>query len=174
MMAISVCTRPRLYPPPGRGNAELAETAEISRSKNPLRAPRSLRSLARRSNWLAEVDHRPDLDAPVLRGRDPRRDLNRVIQVARLDHVEAAELLLGFGERPVGRRQLAAADPEGGRRADRLQRLARHIVAALPDPLGEGVVLAGERLLFSLRASLRGRFVIVNQAQVPHGSPPAG
>jgi pimeloyl-ACP methyl ester carboxylesterase len=58
---------------------------------------------------------------------------------------EPAELLVGLGERPVGRRQPAVADADGRRRPDLLQRLGQDEMAARRQGLvgGQGLVDAG-------------------------------
>ena len=64
-------------------------------------------------------------------------DLDRLVQVPGLDQVEAAQLLLGLGERAVGGGHLAVAHPDGRGGLRRLQRVAAEVVAALLDVLGE-------------------------------------
>src|SRR5581483_3754283 len=65
--------------------------------------------------------HLPDrahLDRPVRGGRDPRRDLDGVVEVLRVDEEEPADLLLRLREGAVRREHLAVANPDGrgGRR----------------------------------------------------------
>src|SRR5258708_6868040 len=43
-----------------------------------------------------------DLDRPVPGAWSLRRDRSRLVEILRLDHVVAAELLAGFGKRAVG------------------------------------------------------------------------
>src|SRR5262245_35618309 len=143
------------------------------------RAPprRSRRNRGRGSRYPAELD-RPDLDAPTevlvqLGRRVLRRDLDRLVEVARLDQEVAAELLLGLGERPVGHEDLAAARAQahgvlGGRERADLEQLA--------GTLQLGVVRAA--LLFDRghvgrREGLEFLLVVVGQAQVLHWDPPA-
>src|SRR5215210_6128388 len=45
-----------------------------------------------------ELADRPHLDAAFAGGRDLRGDLNRFVQIARVDQIKAGELLLGLGE----------------------------------------------------------------------------
>src|SRR5690348_10367697 len=85
---------------------------------------------------LREDHDRPDLDAA-----EPRRaqlgDVERVVQVARIDQVVAAQRLLGLDERAVGHD--VAAD--GGRGGGRLEGVAADELAALlPHLLREAVV----------------------------------
>src|SRR5690606_24080754 len=82
---------------------------------------------------LADRPDRPHFDAADTRWRDPRREMDRLVEVCGLDHVEAGKLLLGLGEGAVGDRHLAAAHTHGGRGPDRLQRLRGETVAARPD-----------------------------------------
>src|SRR5689334_16771048 len=70
-----------------------------------------------------QLAHRPYLDAADARGRDPGGEVDRLVQVAGVDQVEARELLLGLGERTVGERQPAVADAHGGGGLDGLERL---------------------------------------------------
>src|SRR5258706_4220405 len=102
---------------------------------------------------LADRPDRPHLDRADAPRRDARGDLDRLVQVLRLDEVEADEDLLGLGERPVGHRDLAAAHPHRGGARHRLQRLRGEAVAALADRLvvleairdrhgGDGLLLA--------------------------------
>src|SRR5258706_6367490 len=89
-------------------------------------------------------EDRPDLDRAVPRGRDAGGDRGRLVEVLRLDQVEAAELLLRLRERAVGREELRFADAHRARRRRRLERLSGPVVAARPDTLGERVVLPDE------------------------------
>src|SRR6187455_2541376 len=61
-----------------------------------------------------QLAYRPHFDAAELRRRNPRRDLDGFVEIARVDEIEARELLLGFGERPVGHAELAIAHAHGG------------------------------------------------------------
>ncbi len=62
-----------------------------------------------RSDW-------PYFDAAYACRRNFRGNLDRFIQVSRLDHVEAGKLLLGLSERTVRDGQLAVAHAHGGGR----------------------------------------------------------
>src|SRR5688572_12594704 len=79
---------------------------------------------------LAEFLNRPDLDRSDPRRGDLGRNLDGVVEVLRIDEVIAAKLLLRFGEGAVGARDLAIADPHGGGRLGRLERLAADVVPA--------------------------------------------
>ena len=71
------------------------------------------------------LHQRPHLDrAAHPRGRDPRGELERRIEVVRLDHEVAAQVLLRVDERPVREQRLAVLDAHGRRGLDRLQLLA--------------------------------------------------
>src|SRR5262249_643785 len=106
------------------------------------------------------------------RGRNPRGDLDGVVQVARLDQVVAAELLFRLRERPVGGRRLPVAHAHRRRGRRRLERVAAQIVTALLDALGEGVVLAHHLLHLGLGRAFPELLVAVDQAQVFHWLPP--
>src|SRR3954453_5671859 len=113
------------------------------------------------AHGLPDRPDRPDFDRADLRGRDARGDLDRLVQIARLDHVETRETLLGLRERPVRDRHLAVAHPN--RRGARygLQCLGGDAVAALAHFLVEGDAVAVihrlHRLLFA-----------VHQTQIVH------
>jgi hypothetical protein len=74
-----------------------------SRDASPRTRPAGLR--------LGELPDRSDLDTPQTRRRDSRGHLDGLVQIPGLDEREPAQLLLRFGERPVGRGDLAAAGP---------------------------------------------------------------
>src|SRR5262245_34698951 len=97
------------------------------------------------SSWRScgsDFRDRPDLDGAELRARDAGRELDRLIQVPRLQQVVATQLLLGLGERAVRGREPALPHPDRGRRVRRLQGVAADIVSALLDRLRVGVELA--------------------------------
>ena len=105
---------------------------------------RPLRPGRRRA--AGEVEDRPDLDRAVLRARDHRRVVDRLVEVGRLDEVEAAERLLGLGERAVG----GDASGRRGRGPSSRSRSAASASpalyrAALADVLGERVVAVRSR-----------------------------
>src|SRR5574341_1074376 len=83
----------------------------------------------------------PNLDRSPLGRRNPRRDLDRVVQVLGFDEEVAPELLFGLRERPVGGRELAVANANGGRGIGVLQSVAADIMAALLDVFREGGVV---------------------------------
>src|SRR5689334_16497840 len=91
------------------------------------------------------LENRPDLHAARWRGAE-LGDLERVVEVAGVQDVVAAERLLGLGERSVGH----DAVPDGRRRGARRQAgAAEQGAAQLADLLGEGrvgVEHRGERL----------------------------
>src|SRR5690349_13158462 len=62
-----------------------------------------------------ELANRPHFDAAELCRRNSRCELDGLVEIACLDEIEARELLLGFGEWPVGDRELAVAHAHGGR-----------------------------------------------------------
>ena len=114
-----------------------------------------------------ELPDRADLDRAVLRRRDLRRGLDRLVEVARLDQVEAAERLLRLGERPVGRDGLAVDDADGRRGRGRGQGLAGLEQAARLDVRGERGVggMRGGRDVVGRRLV---EFLAVDQEQVAH------
>src|SRR5918999_3195454 len=85
---------------------------------------------------------RPDLDRPDLGDRVAGCDLDGLLQAAALDDVEAADRLLGLGERTVGDDRLPVAGADGARTAGRSQ-----LVAGDPDAPRLDVVQPGEALL---------------------------
>src|SRR2546427_12465852 len=140
----------------------------MSLTENPLNALLLISmALLLRSGGLPD---RPHLDAAPLRRRNPRRDLDRVVQILGVDEVEPAQLLLGLGVGAVGGGQLAVADARGRGRLHRLQPLRRDPVAVLLHGLREGAVLGHPRFLLLLGQALPLLLVVVDQAQVPHGS----
>src|SRR5688500_15132192 len=60
----------------------------------------------------AAPDERPDLDRLANRLADARRPLERGLDRGCLDQVEAPDVLLGFGEGPVGALRLARPAPD--------------------------------------------------------------
>src|SRR4051812_40493930 len=87
-----------------------------------------------------------DLDGANFRSRNPGGDLDRVVQVARLDHIEAAQLLFGLGEGAVGRRDFPVADPDAGRRMRGFESVPADIVTALLDAVAEFPVFTHHRV----------------------------
>src|SRR6267378_1298258 len=120
------------------------------------------RLLLHGAHRLADRPDRPHFDRADLRRRNPGSDLDRLVQVARLDHVEAGKALLRLGEGAVGHRDLAVAHAHRGRGGDRLQRLRGDAVAASADFVVKGdavpVVHGLQRVLFP-----------VDQTQIFHG-----
>src|SRR3989442_2092738 len=68
------------------------------------------------------VNDRPDLDRAATGHGNPRRDGDRLVEIARIDQEVAAQLLLGLRERAVGHYPFALAYPDAGRRGGRLER----------------------------------------------------
>ena len=119
-----------------------------------------------------EVPDRPDLDRAVPGGRDPRRELDRLVEVAGLDEVEAAEGLLGLGERAVGRDRLAVLDPDRRRARGRLERLAGLEQPASSRTSAVNALYAGELVAISSSDGRRAGLRRVDQEQVAHAMPP--
>src|SRR5919204_4353704 len=111
---------------------------------------------------LADRPDRPHLNATNLRRRNARGDLDRFVEIARLDHVKAGEALLRFGERTVGHGHLAVAHAYGGRGGHRLQRFGGDAMAATPDFIVEGDAMA-------VVHRLQGGLFSVNETQIFHG-----
>src|SRR5438132_904048 len=99
-------------------------------------------------------------------------ELERLVEVARLDQVVASERFLGLGERPVG--DDVAADRGGGR--GRLQRVAAEDRAAGGDDLlGEAPVGLHHRLPEVGRRGGVGLFIFVDEDHVlGHGVSSSG
>src|SRR4051794_28985289 len=85
---------------------------------------------------FGEVYQRPNLDRAGSGRGDLRCNLDCIVQVLGLDQIKTAELLFGFGERPVGGRHFAAAHPNRGRCLGGLQRLSGYVLAVLLDIRG--------------------------------------
>src|SRR5215217_9628999 len=117
---------------------------------------------------------RPDLDRPAADVGDPGRDLDGLVQVLGLDNVEAAELLLGLGERPVGAEGLALAHPDGGGGGGRLERLAGLVDAAVDDVLCERHVVLELGLSLLLALARPVLLAGVDQQRVAHAPLPKG
>src|SRR5207253_7752248 len=71
---------------------------------------------------VRDVNDRPDLDRAATGHGNPRRDGDRLVEIARIDQEVAAQLLLGLRERAVGHYPFALAYPDAGRRGGRLER----------------------------------------------------
>ena len=69
--------------------------------------------------------HRPDLDTSEAGRWDFRRNLNRLVEVFRLDEEVAAELLLRLGKRAIGGRDFTVLHPDRRRCAGGLRRSHR-------------------------------------------------
>src|SRR5881628_2173071 len=84
---------------------------------------------------------RPHPDGPHLDRVAPLQqrvaggDRERLVEVLDLDDAIAAQLLLGLGERAVGRDRPAVLQPQGGGGAGQVQRIARLEDAVLPEAL---------------------------------------
>src|SRR2546426_9836238 len=67
------------------------------------------------------VNDRPDLDPAATGHGDPRRDGDRLGEIAPIDQEIAAQLLLGLRARTGGHYPFALAYPDAGRPGGRLQ-----------------------------------------------------
>src|SRR6266508_1289882 len=121
-----------------------------------------------------ELHDRADLDRAVAGAGDPRRHFDGLVQVLAVDHVVAAELLLGLREGPVGGERPAVPDPHGGGGGGRVQRLARLEEPAVDDVLGEAVVRRGHGGGVGLGGLGERLLVAVDGKHVAHGLPPGG
>jgi hypothetical protein len=82
-------------------------------------------------SWLlADRADGSDLHATHFGRRDLRGDLDGLVEVTRLDQIEACELLFRLGERAVGHGQASVAHAHRGCRGDRLQRLRGDALSA--------------------------------------------
>src|SRR5687768_9874294 len=110
-----------------------------------------------------ELHHGPNFDRAVLRSRDLRCKLERLIEILAVEEIEPAQLLLRLSEGTVGRHRLSVPDAHRGRRADELESLAPEVNSQVLHLLGEREVSA-EVLLPALRRPARlGLFVPVDQ-----------
>jgi len=113
---------------------------------------------------------RPHLDAADPRPRDPRGHLDRLVQIARLDDVVAAELLLGLRVRAVGGGDPALPDADRRRGGGRQEPVAPGEVAARPYRRRELALFVEVPRRVGLRHLLHHLFR-ADQAQVFHRIP---
>src|SRR5207244_2407037 len=106
----------------------------------------------------------------MLRAWDLRSELDSVIEVGRVDHVEPAQRFLRLGKRTVGRDGLAVADSDCRRCRGRAERFAGLVDAAITDLPRERVV-RGELGPRGVPGRLE-LFLRVDQQQVAHGWSP--
>src|SRR5437762_2465658 len=110
----------------------------------------------------------PDLDRAHARRRDAGGDRGRLVEILRLDQVEAAELLLRLGERPVRGEELGVADAHRPRGPRGLERLSSPVVAARSNALRERAVFREEAPHLRLRNSFPLLLVRVDEEEVLH------
>jgi hypothetical protein len=84
------------------------------------------------------------------RGRNPRGDLERRVEIVDVDQVVAAEVFLRLDKRTVGEKRLSVFNADGGRGLDWVQLLTADDGRRLPDR----EVLADDRVLLILRQPL--------------------
>src|SRR5215211_5329560 len=95
--------RPGRHPRPARGRGwRPSGRTRRGRSARPRRPPKCRRA----GSALVELHDRTQLDLPVLGARALLRPLDRLVEVRDVEHVVAAELLLGLREGPVGDERL--------------------------------------------------------------------
>src|SRR5581483_2701343 len=111
---------------------------------------------------------RPHFDGTQSRRRPLRCHAQRLVEIGGLDQEEAAELLLGLGERAVGDGSAAVAhlDRRGGARA--LQRLGRDQLMALPQRVDVLERLGAQRVPLVARQRVELGLLLVSEAQVFH------
>src|SRR5262249_30079326 len=130
---------------------------------------RSVPHQAAEYSQLLLVHHdRPHLHRPIAGRRDASRERDRLIEIFCFDQVVTAELFAGFSERAIGRDGFAIAHPHRGRSGDRLQGIARAVVATLHDALGERHVLWEYRAFFLFTHGVPVSLALVDQQQVLH------
>src|SRR5262245_5670870 len=117
---------------------------------------------------LVEDHHRPDLDRADLGARDPRRPVDRLVEVRAVEDVEAPELLLRLGEGAIGDGALAVTNANGRRRLGRVEPLAGKQRSLLLHLLGQGAVRLGYRLAVLLARCLTAGLVSVDRECVLH------
>src|SRR2546426_1592923 len=111
------------------------------------------------------VNDRPDLDRAATGHGNPRRDGDRLVEIARIDQEIAAQLLLGLRERTVGHYPFALAYPDAGRRGGRVERGGGEILARGAELVRQLRGLAVAPLPLALT---QGLLVKVDQQHVPH------
>src|SRR6266487_5828520 len=131
-------------------------------------APPRFVPLAWISAHVGELHDRPHLYGTAVGAGDPGRGGDCFVEVPAVHDVEAAELLLGLGEGPVGGERLAAAHLHRGGGAGWLQRLAGLHQPSVDDILGEGVVGVDHGLPLRLGRGRHGRLGAVDQQCVAH------
>src|SRR5439155_22618872 len=157
--AASARARPQRRP---EGRPRRGRNRRGRRSGSPEHAPTRR---GRRARARSVLDHRPDLDRSAAPGRrDLRGELDRFVDRAALDEVEAAEVLLRLRERAVRRERLSVVDAD--RR--RAREVAEVGAAAGLRTLGESHVLLHLPLLLLLAEPLPAVAGAVDQERVLH------
>src|SRR4029077_16893326 len=131
-------------------------------------AVRSGHALKRSGRNPLPHHQRTDLDRAQAGRRNPRRNCHRVIQIFRLDQVEAAQLFLGLRERSIGDQFLTIAHPDRGRLRHRMQLAAREVVPALLDALGQLTILLHHFALLGFVEFSPLALLVVDQKQILH------
>jgi hypothetical protein len=117
------------------------------------------------------VHDRANLDGEVAGGRIAGDDLRRAFQVLALEQVEAGQVLLALGERPVG--DCRDAVPHAHRL--RVRRMREHDgsaeqLARLDQPREEDVGVAVVEVALLLREARPGGRIVVDQRDELHAS----
>src|SRR5215212_3072933 len=114
-----------------------------------------------------EVDDRSDLDRAPLRTGARAAQGESLVEILRLDQVEAAKGLLRLGKRAIGRHRLPVANANRGRHRRGLERFAGNERAPVPKHLAVRVVLLHHGAdLRGIRGA--GRLLAVDEDEVLH------
>src|SRR5688572_22645271 len=97
-----------------------------------------------------------------------RYELNRLVEIARLEKQDAADLLLRFRERTVRDRHGPVAKPHGGGVARSLQDLAAREMPAAPQLVIVGEAAVHDRRPLGVGQAIPTRFVEVAETNVLH------
>src|SRR5258708_25369310 len=95
------------------------------------------------SAWLRrQLPDRSDFNATLACRRDLCGDLDRLVQVPRVDQIKARQLFLRLGERAVADRDPAVANADVRRCLHRFERFRGDQASALSEPLAPVLTLA--------------------------------
>src|SRR3954453_9997055 len=118
------------------------------------------------------VDRSDFQNAAGAQARQPRHQLNCVIQIAGLEHQDAARLANGFVNRAGGDGHLAVLEAKGRRHGGAPNCRSQDVVASLPEHLVVRGALGPQR--FTLRRGHRvpGAGVVIGETEVSHRRTP--
>src|SRR5882762_9617521 len=125
-----------------------------------------------------KIAHRAHFDAADSCRRNTRGQLKRLVEIVRIDQVEARQLFLGLGKRSIGGRHLAVAYAHGGRGVHRMQRFGRDDLPGLAQGFAEGMTLAvgdvAQRAFFHVNeAKVFHLVVLLDRSNIPSSNAPA-